>query len=109
MRRSQDVCLSSPIGRCSCLVGLAVLFAAGSLSHAQSVSDLASLSGANEPVLRTIVQTEDGVLVVYDAAVPSPAFRLSAGYLAYWNDFETDDFTCTDACSSIGRTSARPC
>jgi hypothetical protein len=42
-----------------------------------------------EDTLRLGVATPDGVFLVYDALIPRESPHWSAGYLAYWRDFES--------------------
>ena len=79
------------------ILGVAGLLLAGGrgLAGSRRADTLAGLKRGEEAQnhqngLRIRVIGDEGIFLVYDAANPSSNPRPQAGYLAYWNDFETE-------------------
>ena len=74
-------------------LGLAVLLPGLVAAAAVSLGGCGIGTGEQNPdqtELRMRVVSEDGLFLVYDAAIPADAApRKSAGYLAYWNDYSS--------------------
>jgi len=47
---------------------------------------------SNSPDMKIRVNTQEGIFLVYDAALPDDAVRAKAGFLAYWNDYASQRF-----------------
>jgi len=68
---------------CKHILWLPALFWAGTLICATTVI----AQNRMNRVVRAVVRTTSGILVVYDAAAPPDGRRQPAGYLGYWRDF----------------------
>ena len=79
------------------ILGVAGLLLAGGrgLAGSRGADARAGLKGADaaqthQDGLRVRVVGDEGIFLVYDSANPASNPRPQAGYLAYWNDFETE-------------------